>query len=58
VGHEEKVDGWRMVAIKAEGTALLVGRKGHDLTARFPDLVKALGGLRPTAFVLDGEVAI
>lgn len=56
--YEEKVDGWRMVAVKAEGTVRLVSRKGHDLTARFPQLVQALVGLRPTAFVLDGEVAV
>jgi bifunctional non-homologous end joining protein LigD len=56
--YEEKVDGWRMVAIKTEGAVRLVSRKGHDLTTRFPELVKALGGLRPPAFVLDGEVAV
>jgi bifunctional non-homologous end joining protein LigD len=56
--YEEKVDGWRVVAIKAKGTVRLVSRKGHDLTARFPELVKALSGLKPPAFILDGEVAV
>jgi bifunctional non-homologous end joining protein LigD len=56
--YEEKVDGWRMVAIKVKGTVRLVSRKGNDLTARFPELVKALSGLKPTAFLLDGEVAV
>jgi bifunctional non-homologous end joining protein LigD len=56
--YEEKVDGWRMVAIKAKGTVRLLSRKGNDLTARFPELVKALGGLKPETFVLDGEVAV
>jgi bifunctional non-homologous end joining protein LigD len=46
------------VAVKAEGAARLVSRKGHDLTTRFPDPVTALRGLRPPAFVLDGEVAV
>jgi ATP-dependent DNA ligase len=33
-------------------------RKGNDLTARFPELVKALSGLKPEAFILDGEVTL
>jgi bifunctional non-homologous end joining protein LigD len=56
--YEEKVDGWRMVAIKGERGVRLVSRKGHDLTPRFPELVKALSGLKPRAFILDGEVAV
>jgi ATP-dependent DNA ligase len=28
-----------------------MSRKGHDLTERFPELVNALGGLRPRAFI-------
>jgi bifunctional non-homologous end joining protein LigD len=56
--YEEKVDGWRLVAIKALGAVRLVSRKGRDLTARFPELVTALRGLKPTAFMLDGEVAV
>ena len=32
--------------------------KGHDLTERFPELVKAFSGLKPRAFILDGEVAV
>ncbi len=56
--YEEKVDGWRMVAIKGKHGVRLMSRKGHDLTERFPELVKALGGLRPRAFIVDGEVAV
>src|ERR1700730_3833968 len=56
--YEEKVDGWRMVAIKGERGVRLVSRKGQDLTARFPELGKALRGLKPRAFILDGEVAV
>jgi bifunctional non-homologous end joining protein LigD len=47
-----------MVAIKAEGTVHLVSRKGGDITRRFPALATALNGLKPTAFILDGEVAV
>jgi bifunctional non-homologous end joining protein LigD len=56
--YEEKVDGYRMVAVKAAGTVRLVSRNGRDHTQRFPELVKALGGLRPKTFILDGEVAM
>jgi len=56
--YEEKVDGWRMVAIKTAGAVRLVSRNGRDLTPRFPELVKALSGLKPRAFILDGEVAV
>jgi bifunctional non-homologous end joining protein LigD len=56
--YEEKVDGWRMVAIKTEGTVRLVSRKGHDLTTRFPELIKALSGLKRRTFIFDGEIAV
>ncbi len=56
--YEEKVDGWRMVAVKAEGAVRLVSRNGLDHTKRFPELVKALAALKPAAFTLDGEVAV
>jgi bifunctional non-homologous end joining protein LigD len=56
--YEEKVDGWRMVAIKIDGRVRLVSRNGRDLTRRFPELVNALNGLKPTALILDGEVAV
>ena len=56
--YEEKVDGWRMVAIKGKPGVRLVSRNDRDLTGRFPELVKALPGLKPRAFILDGEVAV
>jgi bifunctional non-homologous end joining protein LigD len=56
--YEEKVDGWRMVAIKADGTVRLVSRKGRDHTRRFAELVKALDRLKAKTFTLDGEVAV
>jgi ATP-dependent DNA ligase len=54
--YEEKVDGWRMVATKAEGSVRLVSRNGH--TRRFPEVVTALAALKPATFTLDGEVAV
>jgi ATP-dependent DNA ligase len=56
--YEEKVDGWRMVAIKIDGRVRLVSRNGHDLTRRFPELVNTLTRLNPPALILDGEVAV
>jgi len=56
--YEEKVDGWRMVATKADGAVRLVSRNGLDHTKRFRELVKALAALKPAAFTLDGEVAV
>ncbi len=56
--YEEKVDGWRMVATKAEGAVHLVSRNGLDHTKRFPDLVKALTALKSATFTLDGEVLV
>ncbi len=56
--YEEKVDGWRMVATKAEGSVRLVSRNGLDHTRRFPELVTALAALKPATFTLDGEVAV
>jgi len=56
--YEEKVDGRRMVATKADGAVRLVSRNGLDHTKRFRELVKALAALKPAAFTLDGEVAV
>ena len=56
--YEEKVDGYRMVVYKEEDGVRPVSRNGRDHTRRFPELVKALGGLKPKTFTLDGEVAI
>ena len=56
--YEEKVDGWRMVALKADGTVRFVSRSGLDHTKRFPELVKALATFKPATFTLDGEVAV
>jgi bifunctional non-homologous end joining protein LigD len=56
--YEEKVDGWRMVAMKAASVVRLVSRNGRDHTRRFPELVKALDRLKAKRFTLDGEVAV
>jgi ATP-dependent DNA ligase len=41
--HEEKVDGYRMVARKDDGGGAisLISRQGKDHTSRFPDLARS-----------------
>jgi bifunctional non-homologous end joining protein LigD len=56
--YEEKVDGYRTVAVKSGGQVQLVSRNGRDHTRRFAGLAAALGGLKAKSLVLDGEVAI
>jgi len=56
--YEEKYDGWRMVAEKAENQVTLTSRNGLDHTRRFPEIVKAVAKLRAPSLILDGEIAI
>lgn len=56
--YEEKIDGWRMLALKDSGQVRLVSRNARDHTKRFRDLVAALTALKPNTFTLDGEVAV
>jgi bifunctional non-homologous end joining protein LigD len=55
--YEEKIDGWRMLAVKEAGGLRLISRNARDHTKRFRDLVAALAALKPDTFTLDGEVA-
>lgn len=56
--YEEKIDGWRMLALKDSGQVRLVSRNARDHTKRIRDLVAALTALKPNTFTLDGEVAV
>jgi integrase len=56
--YEEKVDGYRMAAVKSDDHVSLISRNGVHHTKRFPELVKALAALEPEDFILDGEVAV
>ena len=47
-----------MVAEKTGSHVTLTIRNGLDHTKRFPELVKAVGGLDAPSLVLDGETAI
>jgi bifunctional non-homologous end joining protein LigD len=55
--YEVKWDGYRALAYVAGGDVGLVSRNDNDLTARFPDVAKAIGkALRTPNAVVDGEV--
>lgn len=56
--YEEKVDGYRMAAMRADDGTRLISRNGIQHTKRFPELVQALDSLSADAFLLDGEVAV
>ena len=56
--NEEKVDGYRMAAMKAGDGPRLIRGNGIQHTKRFPELVQALDSLSADAFLLDGEVAV
>ena len=52
--HEVKLDGYRIEAIAADGTARLMTRSGQDWTSRFPETAAALATLPDC--ILDGEL--
>jgi len=56
--YEEKYDGDRMLAYKEGARVRLLSRNGKDRTGRFPEIVAAIGKLRPATLLLDGEVVI
>jgi bifunctional non-homologous end joining protein LigD len=56
--YEEKVDGYRMAAMRADDGTRLISRNGIQHTKRFPELVQALDALSAEAFLIDGEIAV
>jgi len=56
--YEEKYDGDRILAYKEGPQVLLLSRNGKDNTRRFPKIAGAIGKLRPTTLLLDGEVVV
>jgi bifunctional non-homologous end joining protein LigD len=56
--YEEKVDGYRMAAMRAGDGTRLISCTGIQHTKRFPELVQALDSLSAETFLLDGEVAV
>jgi bifunctional non-homologous end joining protein LigD len=54
--YEEKYDGYRLLAYKVGKTVTLRSRNGHDRTASFPEVARAVASLRAKTLLLDGEV--
>ena len=55
---EPKWDGFRCLAFRDGDTIALQSKSGQPLTRYFPEIVAAVGRLRPGRFVLDGEIVI
>jgi bifunctional non-homologous end joining protein LigD len=55
--HEQKFDGYRIVAELEDGDVKLLSRRFRDWTAQFPTVARAVGKLPAKRVLLDGEVA-
>ena len=55
---ELKLDGYRLIAGKSRGEALLLTRNGNDYTAVFPEVARAIKALPFDECIVDGEVVV
>lgn len=55
---ELKLDGYRLIASKSHGEALLLTRNGNDYTAVFPEIARAVKALPVEECIIDGEVVV
>src|SRR3954463_505792 len=55
--HEQKFDGYRILADLDRGKVRLLSRRFKDWTAEFPTVASAVATLPVERAVLDGEVA-
>jgi len=53
--HEIKHDGFRLLARRGASGVRLFTRNGYNWTERFPLIVEALGALKATTCLIDGE---
>jgi bifunctional non-homologous end joining protein LigD len=53
---ELKLDGYRLIASKSNGEALLLTRNGNDYTSVFPEVARAVKALPFDECIIDGEV--
>ena len=53
---EPKLDGYRVLAVRAGGEAKLLTRNGNDCSAAFPEVLRAVAALPFPRLLLDGEV--
>src|SRR5689334_23369703 len=56
--YEPKWDGFRCFVFRAGKSVELVSKAGKPLTRYFPELVAQFSALRPSQFVLDGEIVV
>lgn len=56
--HEQKFDGYRMLADKRGKTVRLLSRRFKDWTENFRPIADAIARLAPERLVLDGEVCV
>lgn len=54
--YEVKLDGFRILAFKQQGSVKLLSRTHRDLTARFPEVAHAVAALKIGSAIIDGEV--
>jgi len=55
---ELKLDGYRLIASKSKGEALLLTRNGNDYTDVFPEIARAVKALPFDECIIDGEVVV
>jgi bifunctional non-homologous end joining protein LigD len=55
---ELKLDGYRLIASKSKGEALLLTRNGNDYTEVFPEIARAVKALPVDECIIDGEVVV
>ncbi len=55
---ELKLDGYRLLAGKRGGEALLLTRNGNDYTEVFPEIARAVKALPLDSCIIDGEVVV
>src|SRR5690242_20199819 len=55
---ELKLDGYRLIASKTRGEAMLMTRNGNNYTGVFPEVTKALEALPFDDLIIDGEVVV
>ncbi len=55
---ELKLDGYRVIAGRERGEAVLLSRNGHDITATFPEIAKPVRALPFEGLVVDGELVV
>ncbi len=53
--YELKLDGYRALALKADGKLQLRSRNDNDFSGKYPAIVRALASL-PNEIVVDGDL--